>query len=228
MTQTLSQRLKEATADLHRQAERSGLMARLLRGRIDHAAYGRLLRSLLEIYQALEDAFRRHATHRLLAELPLTGLWRSDALRGDIDALRASRVAPAAPALEYAGRLAQLSRDDPALLAAHAYVRYLGDLHGGQVLRTIVGRALALHDGDGLAFYALGDAAQVRASVSALRQGFDRIGLADPAAAGRIVAEAREAFARHIVLFESLADDDASALLRETANVPVQRSGAAR
>jgi len=209
MSHTLSQQLKAATADLHRQAERSGVMAQLLRGRIDRAAYGRLLRSLLEIYQALEDGCRRHASHRLLAELQLGDLWRSDALRSDIDALRATGAAAAAPALEYADRLAQLSRDDPALLAAHAYVRYLGDLHGGQVLRTIVGRALELRDGSGLAFYALGDEAQVRASASTLRQGLDRIGRADPAAAARIVVEARDAFGRHIALFESLARDDA-------------------
>jgi len=222
MAHTLSRRLKEATRDLHQQAERSGVMAQLLRGRIDRRAYARLLRSLLEIYQALEDGCRRHARHPLLAELPLADLWRSEALRRDLDALVPDRIMPTASALEYADRLALLASEDPALLAAHAYVRFLGDLHGGQILRTIVARALALRDGEGLAFYALGDESQVHARATALREALDRIGAADGIAARRIVTEACDAFERHIRMFEALASEEASAPGREAADGAVQ------
>ena len=203
MSHTLSQQLKAATADLHRQAERSGVMAQLLRGRIDRAAYGRLLRSLLEIYQALEDGCRRHASHRLLAELQLGDLWRSDALRSDIDALRATGAAAAAPALEYADRLAQLSRDDPALLAAHAYVRYLGDLNGGQLLQPIVRSVLNLQGAEGTRFYQF-DVPDASAHARCYRGVFDALAL-EPAAADAAIAEACWSFEQHIALFEELA-----------------------
>lgn len=59
----------------------------------------------------------------------------------------------------YVDRLAYLGRpeatdDEVALLAAHAYVRYLGDLSGGQIIRRKIIKAYDLYDdGDGIAFY---------------------------------------------------------------------------
>ena len=56
----------------------------------------------------------------------------------------------------YAGRIASLSASpEPAPLLAHAYVRYLGDLSGGQVIRRRVARAYGLEEdnGAGVAFY---------------------------------------------------------------------------
>ena len=57
---------------------------------------------------------------------------------------------------EYTSRLRALaSARDPAPLLAHAYVRYLGDLSGGQVIRRRVARAYGLEDdgGAGVSFY---------------------------------------------------------------------------
>jgi heme oxygenase len=58
--------------------------------------------------------------------------------------------------IAYTERLQTLSDSaDPSLLLAHAYVRYLGDLSGGQVIRRRVAEAYAIdiEDGSGLKFY---------------------------------------------------------------------------
>ena len=63
------------------------------------------------------------------------------------------------PIQEYLQRLAYLGRpeasnEEVVYLAAHAYVRYLGDLSGGQIIRRRIIKAYDLYeDGDGLAFY---------------------------------------------------------------------------
>ena len=88
------------------------------------------------------------------------------------------------------------------LLVAHAYVRYLGDLSGGQILRRVVAESLHLADGTGTAFYEFsGDAAVL---ADRFRTRLDSI-RADETVVEDIVAEARSAFAFHVSLFEELA-----------------------
>lgn len=57
----------------------------------------------------------------------------------------------------YIARIEELSdSSDPTPLLAHSYVRYLGDLSGGQTIRRTLGKAYDLDEdvGLGLAFYA--------------------------------------------------------------------------
>lgn len=61
------------------------------------------------------------------------------------------------PALsDYVRRLEELSNsNDPSALLAHSYVRYLGDLSGGQTLRHTLAKAYDLDEasGMGISFY---------------------------------------------------------------------------
>jgi len=200
----LSQRLREATRGLHSAAERAGLMPALLRGELPLAGYAALLWQLLPIYEALESALAlasKAGPGR--GDVPRfdPALARCAALRADLAHLQtrldASAVAGlTAPARAYAAHLLTLP---PPLLAAHAYVRYLGDLAGGQVLARIVGRAYGLQT-DGLRFY------RFDGEPAALSQGLRAVLDGLPAEVGEaIVAEARSAFQRHVDLFEALA-----------------------
>ncbi|MEJ8851012.1 biliverdin-producing heme oxygenase [Variovorax rhizosphaerae] len=207
-TSPLSESLKNETRDLHTQAERSAFMQVLLRGKMDRTAYGAMLRNLHAIYAAMESVLARHAHDPLLAPLVLPGLPREAALRHDLDALfgnawhRAYALEPAAQ--RYVARLQAIEEARPGLLAAHSYVRYLGDLSGGQILARIVRESMGLPAGEGTAFYAFGDAA----ATAHLRKAY-RAGLAvlrpDDATRRAIVDEARLAFELHCALFDELA-----------------------
>ena len=50
--------------------------------------------------------------------------------------------------------LLQIGRENPELLLAHAYTRYLGDLSGGQVLGRIAQKSIGLKSNEGLSFFA--------------------------------------------------------------------------
>jgi heme oxygenase len=181
-------------------------MRGLLRGRLGRAGYCRLLRNLQAIYAALEAALERHATHPFVAALDLPGLRRCAALAADLRALHGERweaeLGIAAATARYAARLRELDRDRPELLVAHAYVRYLGDLSGGQILRRTVADALGLAPGAGATFYDFG--CDPAALAGRFRARLDSLG-ADPATADAIVAEAQHAFDLHVRLFEELA-----------------------
>ncbi|MFG6432050.1 heme oxygenase (biliverdin-producing) [Roseateles sp. LYH14W] len=202
---SLSSRLKQETRPLHTRVEQSGVMAALLRGRLSLPGYCALLRNLHAIYEALEAGLGRHPVD---ARLWRPELSRVQPLEQDLDRLHATpwrTHGPLMPAtVAYVERLTLLGRTEPVLLLAHAYLRYLGDLHGGQVLARLVSRQFALDGQAGTAFYAFGDPAQVEALKADFRAGLDALPLTTEQA-DAFVAEACQAFRLHRQLFEELA-----------------------
>jgi heme oxygenase len=53
----------------------------------------------------------------------------------------------------YCYRINEVAENDPYLLIAHHYTRYIGDLSGGQILKGIAQKALNPPRGEGLHFY---------------------------------------------------------------------------
>ncbi len=204
----LAGRLRAETQTLHTQVERSPFMAALIKGRMGLQGYSLLLRNLYPVYAELEAGLARHARLPALAPLYQPRLFRAQAIARDLQALCGAGweagLAVLAPAERYRQRLHELARSRPALLGAHAYVRYLGDLSGGQLLSGIVARSLQLPPGQGLSFYDFGDQAQVAALAAAFRAGLDAVA-ADEDAAQALVDEAKAAFELHAQLFEALA-----------------------
>jgi len=198
--------LRNGTRDLHRAAERSAMMRRLLAGDIDRVAYCRLLRNLHAIYQRLEPALDRHAAAEPVSRVHFPELQRTVSLAADLAVLHGHDWAQAIPltatAGSYVGRLQYLDDCDPSLLVAHSYVRYLGDLNGGQLLCRIVIDALDLRDGVGTAFYRFGppDATVLAARY---RQGLSQLRLSE-AVTTRVLDEARAAFRWHCAMFDEL------------------------
>jgi heme oxygenase (biliverdin-producing, ferredoxin) len=203
----LAQRLKHDTRALHAQAERSGVMHDLVRGRIGLPAYCALLRNLHAVYSALEAALAQAAADPCVQCLDTPALHRTASLALDLDHLHAGpwrqdfAIEPAAAI--YAVRLATLAASHPRLLVAHAYVRYLGDLHGGQLLQKQVMQCFALVGDQGTRFYRFGTQADVEGLRQRLRMGLARA----PVTAqdvDAIVAEACWAFDQHKALFVEL------------------------
>ena len=61
------------------------------------------------------------------------------------------------PALRaYISRLTHLVEEEPWKLLAHSYVRYMGDLSGGQTTKRNIRKAYDLMDGQGTTFYDFG------------------------------------------------------------------------
>lgn len=208
MTPGLAGRLRAETHELHAQVERSPFMAALLKGRLDLRAYCLLLRNLQPVYAELEAGLTAHRDQPALAPLYQPRLWRAHSIADDLENLWGkawhAELQLLEPAERYRLHLAGLSRKQPVLLGAHAYVRYLGDLSGGQLLKGIISRSLQLQDGQGLAFFDFGSPDHARVLAAEFRAGLDV--LADEDGSWQaLVDEARAAFATHGRLFEALA-----------------------
>ena len=165
-----------------------------------------MLRNLHALYEALEGALDRNAELPCTAPVRMPTIYRAAPLAADLRYLQGSdwsRLPLTATMKAYVSRVEEIGRTRPELLAAHAYVRYMGDLSGGQILRDMVRRGLALNDGTGTAFYDFDGGNETGSIKEALRTALDALPV-DDQVAGEIVAEARAAFARHIELFEEL------------------------
>ena len=203
---SLSDALRSGTRELHTEAERTGVMASLLRGQLELAGYARLLAALREVYAALETELDAHADDPVLNRLRHPGFARRGALESDLAVLVRLGVAPAtiaAEASDYAEHLRKLGREQPALLVAHAWLRYLGDLNGGRVLERIVRDKLGV-PADAMSFYRFPALADPMAAAVAWRLALDTAPV-DEELQAAIVAEARAGFERHIALFRALA-----------------------
>lgn len=199
----LSARLKGHTRDDHRRAERAGVVRQILERRVSRQAYAVYLRNLHPVYATLEQRLAPWRGHPTLGALADPGLCRTAALDGDLARLAGSGWRRDLPAIaagrDYAQRVAAAGWPQ---LVAHAYVRYLGDLNGGRVLRRLIVESLAL-PGDALAFYDFSGLPAGEAFPSAFRAALDAAVAA--AEVPLVLAEAREAFAHNVALAEAVA-----------------------
>jgi heme oxygenase len=192
----LSLRLREATAAAHRAAERSRFLRRLLRGELERPHYAGYLAGLRRVYATLEDGLARHAGHPALAGFPWDALARRQALARDLAALCGPTWPQAVARDRHADAyVAALAAAAPHELLAHAYVRYLGDLSGGQMLRAAVARFAP----EALAFYEFPALPEVPRARDEFRARLDARALTE-AEAAEVVAEACAAFAANTAL----------------------------
>lgn len=188
-------------------------MGALLRGQASRDAYVRLLAALHAIYAALEQALEAHRGHPVLDPLASPAFARRAALEFDLVATLGANwreLAPTHPlAYAYAEHLHAMAATAPERLVAHAWLRYLGDLNGGQVLARLV-RGARTTSSVATSFYEFRGLENPRAAAAEWRARLDLLPL-DPAAQEAIVNEAREGFRRHIALFAGIGDQDEAA-----------------
>jgi heme oxygenase len=148
--------LRDSTHALHGRAERSGFIADMLRGRPTRLGYAIFLRNLLPAYEQLEAGVEDHRTDPAVGELALREVYRTDALKADLEQLAGPDWRHALPLLpagkRYADRVQSAAQGEGDALLGHAYVRYLGDLNGGQVLSRLLAKSLDLPP-SALSFY---------------------------------------------------------------------------
>lgn len=202
----LSEMLRKGTHALHVQAERSGIINDILRGRASRHGYTLLLRNLLPPYEAMETALELHKQSPGACAFARPELFRSHALRHDLDQLCGvnwRETLPVLPAARsYAARILDANEGNGIRLLGHAYARYLGDLSGGQILSRLLAKTFAM-DSSALSFYAFPGINDISRFKDQCRDTLDReIVAADAKAA--VVQEAKAAFSCNIALSEAV------------------------
>lgn len=128
--------LKEITADLHHEAEKTTFAKMLLSGKIQKNDYANYLYNMLAVYDPIEWYCKRQGFLDTMPDLP-----RLKAIYADFMELDDGSYLYLTPAtLEYQTYLHKLGNDPERkhLVKAHLYCRHMGDLFGGQIIKKQV------------------------------------------------------------------------------------------
>ncbi|EKQ66750.1 heme oxygenase [Leptolyngbyaceae cyanobacterium JSC-12] len=210
---TLSIALREGTAHAHTLAENTAFMKCFLKGVVEWEPFRKLLANLYFVYSALETHVQNHCDDPVVAAIHFPEINRAASLEKDLAFYYGeqwrNKIAPSITGLNYVNRIHEVATTDPVLLIAHSYTRYLGDLSGGQALKTIIRSALNLPPNQGTAlheFDQLPTPEAKRAFKERYRHAIDALDL-DEATIRRIVAEANFAFRLNREVMHELESD---------------------
>jgi heme oxygenase (biliverdin-producing, ferredoxin) len=202
----LAETLRTQTKPLHTAAERSGIIRELLAGTASRQGYALLLRNLLPVYRALESGLDRHLNSRGFRELRWPALYRATAIESDLVGLSGQSWCERLPLLSeancYARRVTEAANGSGARLMAHAYVRYLGDLSGGQILKRLLIRSLSLEESS-LAYYEFSDVEDIATFKTQFRNTIDRAAT-EIGEVASVIDEAVTAFGLNIAVSEAV------------------------
>ncbi|MFM2429326.1 MAG: hypothetical protein RLZZ511_539 [Cyanobacteriota bacterium] len=223
----LALKLREGTKKAHTMAENTGFIACFLRGTVEKNSYRKLVANLYFVYAAMEEAMHRLKDHPVMGKMYFPELDRKESLEQDLAFYYGpnwrSEVKPSAATQTYVDQIKQVAANDPEMLIAHLYTRYIGDLSGGQILKKIAVNAMNLNEGEGTNFYEFAQIDDEKAFKTMYRSTLDSLPVTDEKA-DAIVEEANDAFHHNMNMFQELEGNLVKAIGVQLFNLLTRRS----
>ena len=209
-----SQALRERTWSSHGDSEGATFMKDLMTGKGTREDYIALVVQHYFIYEAIERAAERFANDPVAAPFITPQLTRLPAIEDDLEFLIGAdwrdQIAPVPTASLYAARVDEIAAEGWAGgFIAHHYTRYLGDLSGGQVIRTLLQRQFGFET-NGVGFYLFDQIAKPKEFKETYRDQLDAVGW-DDAERDRVIDEVLAAYRFNTDLFVDLSAAKAAA-----------------
>ncbi|KEF42235.1 MAG: heme oxygenase [Cyanobium sp. CACIAM 14] len=208
-------RLHARIGAAHHKAEGMAFSRALLAGEASPRQLAALIRALAPAYEWIEQAGPELSSALGAPDFPWAVLSRSEALRQDVAHLVGLEATPpSAAARDWLDRLRTLAQQEPHRFLAHVYVRYGGDLSGGQQLAEQATAILSAHSLAPLRFWQFDR--PTAALKQALHDAFEQLDLSD-AEDAELLEEAELAFHATQRLLAELGDLEALAVPTEPA-----------
>jgi heme oxygenase len=211
----LAAALRERTQAVHNETESTPFILALMDGQLPIEGYTALVAQNYAIYQALEHAADLWRDDAVAGPFVLEELVRVPHLEHDLAALlgpdwRSLADAARTPATQrYVEHITSVCTDWPAGFIAHHYVRYLGDLSGGQIIRQRIARIYGEVGQSASTFYHFDRIEKIKLFRDAYRELLDQAPLG-VTQQRRVVAEAVRAFAFNRDIFIDLGEQFAT------------------
>jgi len=207
MTTDLANQLREGTTKAHSMAENVTFVKSFLGGVVDRNSYKKLVANLYFVYCAMEEEMSKNKDHEAIKPIYFTELNRKESLEEDLKFYYGENwieEVTKSPATQiYVDRIQQIGSEQPELLIAHAYTRYLGDLSGGQILKKIAQSAMQLSTSEGVAFYNFKDIKDEKKFKQEYRTAINSIPLSEEMQVN-IISEANISFNLNMKIFQEL------------------------
>ena len=188
-------------------------MQDLMSGKGSRDDYIALLGQHYFIYEALEESAGALADDPVVSLFISPKLTRLPAIEADLEFLLGpdwrGRITPLASTARYTARIREVGANWPGGFIAHHYTRYLGDLSGGQIIRTLLQRQYGFET-NGVGFYLFADIAKPKVFKDVYRAQLDAVDW-DEGERDRVIAEVGRAFQFNTDLFHDLSAAKAAA-----------------
>nr|YP_009313316.1 Heme oxygenase [Dichotomaria marginata]SCW21570.1 Heme oxygenase [Dichotomaria marginata] len=207
MSINLAQQLREGTTKSHSMAENVSFVKSFLGGVVDKKSYRKLVANLYFVYSAIEEQMHINQSHPVIKPIYFKELNRTQSLTEDLSYYYGDswedKIKPSDATQIYVKRIHEVGINQPELLVAHAYTRYMGDLSGGQILKKIAKNAMNLSDDLGTSFYNFKSIEDDNKFKRYYRNQLDQIPINENQIAD-IIAEANIAFTLNMKVFQEL------------------------
>ena len=209
-----SQALRERTRGGHSASEGANFMDDLMKGKGTRDDYIALVAQHYFIYEALEAAADTMVDDAVAAQFISPQLTRLPALEADLLFLLGSdwrsSIAPLPTTQRYVARIHEIAAEGwSGGFVAHHYTRYLGDLSGGQIIRTLMQRQFGFET-NGVGFYLFDQIAKPKEFKKTYRDQLDAVAWS-PEEQERVIDEVLLAYSFNTDLFSDLAAAKAAA-----------------
>ncbi len=147
-----TEELKKQTEQNHSDAEQTEFMQTLFRGNLPIDSYVKYLTILMYVYDTLEITVRDNLDDDLISmffDEKLERSWRISADLGNLKKVITFNSKLTDHVNEY---MIMIGNASPVELLAHHYIRYLGDISGGQILKRILQQSYGLSEAQ-MSFY---------------------------------------------------------------------------
>jgi heme oxygenase (biliverdin-producing, ferredoxin) len=206
-----SEAIRDRTRAVHQDAEGSDFIAELIAGRRSREDYIALVGQQFFVYQALELVAEAMKHDPVASSFVSPKLTRLPAIAADLDFLVGpswrDELVPLPATTRYVQRIHETAVW-PGGFVAHHYTRYLGDLSGGQAIRTLLQRQFGF-DSNGVGFYIFAEIAKPKPFKDTYRAQLDAAPWDDDEKE-RVIQEVARAFRHNQEMFVDLAEATAT------------------
>ena len=208
--------LKEGTKESHSAAENTKFVASFLRGVVDYEEYRKLLTNFYYVYDTMEQRIRE-TEDPMVQAVRSESLERKEGIERDLEYYYGAdwkeKQIPSDACNKYCHRINEVAEENPFLLVAHHYTRYIGDLSGGKILKEITARVLKPPVGKGLDFYEFPSIPDAKLFKQNYRAVLDNLGTTVPQE-NALIAEANYAFELNMNMFDEIKGNATKSFLR--------------
>ncbi|WP_411168016.1 heme oxygenase (biliverdin-producing) [Clostridium sp. MB05] len=158
--------IRDRSNTLHKAAESTGFTRRLLDKNATKESYAEYLFNLYYVYEVIENNLDKFNDLEAVSPFVTKELYRSHLIKKDLETLLGdtSSLKPLSSTLSYVDRINSVSTQNPNLIIAHAYTRFLADLFGGRTFYSLLKDFYNVTE-DGLNYYQYKDLGDMRAYV---------------------------------------------------------------
>ena len=208
--------LKEGTKESHSAAENTKFVASFLRGVVDYEEYRKLLTNFYYVYDTMEQRIRE-TEDPMVQAVRSESLERKEGIERDLEYYYGAdwkdKQIPSDACNKYCHRINEVAEENPFLLVAHHYTRYIGDLSGGKILKEITARVLKPPAGKGLDFYEFPSIPDAKLFKQNYRAVLDNLGTTVPQE-NALIAEANYAFELNMNMFDEIKGNATKSFLK--------------